>query len=109
MAQMGGKRPGAGRKPGKVGAAKQQLMQMAKEHAQAALETLVDVAKNGDTASSRVSAANAILDRAYGRPPQSVEHTGEGGGAIQAKVSLDISKISTNAMKEILDASANEG
>ena len=30
--------------------------------------TFVDVAKNGRTDAARVSAANALLDRAYGKP-----------------------------------------
>ena len=30
---------------------------------------LVDITKNGRTDSARVSAANAILDRGYGKPP----------------------------------------
>ena len=33
-----------------------------------ALQTLVDIARNGRTDAARVSAANAILDRAYGKP-----------------------------------------
>ena len=33
-----------------------------------ALQTLVDVARNGRTDAARVSAANALLDRAYGKP-----------------------------------------
>ena len=32
------------------------------------LLTLVDVARNGRTDAARVSAANALLDRAYGKP-----------------------------------------
>ena len=32
------------------------------------LETLVDVAKNGRSDVARVSAANALLDRGYGKP-----------------------------------------
>lgn len=36
-----------------------------------ALLTLVDVCRRGDTDQARVAAANAILDRAYGKPIQS--------------------------------------
>lgn len=73
MAQHGGARPGAGRKPGKVGKAKRELSEMAKDHAAAALKVLVEIAKNDqEPASARVSAANALLDRGYGRPAQSV-------------------------------------
>ena len=74
----GGTRPGAGRKKGKVGQEKSELAEMAKEHAEAALLTLVEVASGECAASARVTAAIAILDRAYGRPPQALEHSGNG-------------------------------
>ena len=77
----GGARPGAGRKPGKVGAAKRALADMAKDHAQDALRTLVNIAKDKEAPhAARVSAANAILDRGYGKPPQALEHSGPDGG-----------------------------
>jgi len=62
----GGSRPGAGRKKGKVSEAKRELAEMAKEHAEDALLTLVEISK-GNTA--------AILDRAYGKPTQALEHS----------------------------------
>lgn len=69
----GGKRPGAGRKPGKVGKAKKELQDMAKDHAKEALETLRKIMTNDqEPAAARVSAANAILDRGYGKPPQAI-------------------------------------
>ena len=71
----GGARPGAGRKKGKVGQAKRELAEMAKEHAEAAMLTLVEVASGECAASARVSAAIAILDRAYGKLPQALEHS----------------------------------
>ena len=71
----GGARPGAGRKPGKVGKAKRELAEMAKEHAEAALLTLAEIATGDGAASARVSAATAILDRAYGKAPQALEHS----------------------------------
>ena len=91
MAQRGGKRPGAGRKPGRVSAAKRSLADMAKTHAAAALKALVDIAKDGESEGARVSAATAILDRAYGKPTQSLQHTGAGGGPIQT---VDLTNVS---------------
>lgn len=76
---VGGARPGAGRKPGKVSKAKRDLAELAKGHAEAALRALVDIAKNGESESARVSAANAILDRSYGRPFQAQNPAGEAG------------------------------
>ncbi len=71
----GGSRPGAGRKKGKVSETKRALAEMAKEHAEVALLTLVEIATGDGAASARVSAAVAILDRAYGKPPQALEHS----------------------------------
>jgi hypothetical protein len=41
---------------------------LAKDHAKAALEALVAIARNGVSEAARVSVAWAILDRAYGKP-----------------------------------------
>lgn len=71
----GGTRPGAGRKKGEVGKARRGLGEMAKEHAEAALLALVEIAQGNGAASARVYAATAILDRAYGRSRQALEHS----------------------------------
>ncbi len=77
MAPRGGARPGAGRKKGQVSEATRSLAEMAKGHAEAALKILVEIAKNAEANdAARVSAANAILDRGYGKPRQSLEVDG---------------------------------
>lgn len=59
------------------------LSDVAKEHTQAAIQTLVDIAGDEEQpAAARVSAAGAILDRGWGRAAQSVELTGANGGPI---------------------------
>lgn len=74
MAGHGGKREGAGRKPGAISEAKKEIASEAKEHAADALRTLVDVMKDdGAPHSARISAANAILDRGYGKPGQAID------------------------------------
>lgn len=75
----GGKRPGSGRKKGVVSQAKRDLAEMAKKHAEQALAVLVGIAVNGESDAARVSAANAILDRAYGKPPQALDHSSGDG------------------------------
>ena len=84
----GGKRDGAGRKPGSLNRAtierERTLMEAAKGYTDEALATLAAIMR--DTAQpgpARVSAANAILDRGYGKPRQAVEHTGADGGPIE--------------------------
>jgi len=68
----GGYREGAGRPRGSSNKCSiqqsQRLSELARAHTDEALLTLVDVARNGRTDAARVSAANALLDRAYGKP-----------------------------------------
>jgi hypothetical protein len=83
----GGKRPGAGRKPGSKDRAtieqRATLEELAREHTDVALQVLVQVAQASESDAARVSAANAILDRGYGKPKQSTEITGKDGGPIE--------------------------
>lgn len=83
----GGKRPGAGRKAGvrdkATLAQKGTLEELARTHTITALNTLVKVAKSSESDAARVTAANSILDRAYGKPSQRLEHTGKNGGPME--------------------------
>lgn len=97
MAQRGGKRAGAGRKPGQVSKAKRALSEMAKDHAEDALLTLAEIMKNNsEAASARVSAANAILDRAYGKPV-TISLDGEGDDAPSLNININVAE----AVKDI--------
>ena len=54
-----------------------EVRELARAHTGKAVETLVSIMTNPKSApAARVSAANALLDRGYGKPPQHV--TGEG-------------------------------
>jgi len=68
----GGYREGAGRPLGSSNKCtteqSQRLSELAKTYTEEALLTLADVARNGRTDAARVSAANSLLDRAYGKP-----------------------------------------
>jgi len=105
MGQVGGKRPGAGRKPGAVSKAKRELAEMAKEHAEQALAVLAEIMAKGESDAARVSAANSILDRGFGRPFQSLHHSGPAGGPI---ATIDAGRISTEALREIMGAVSDE-
>jgi hypothetical protein len=64
----GGARPGAGRKRGQVSQAKIDIMSAAREFALDALMVLKTVAQDpAAPAAARVSAANSILDRGFGK------------------------------------------
>jgi Family of unknown function (DUF5681) len=55
-----------------------EVKELARAHTGQAIKTLVSIMSNPKAApAARVSAANAILDRGYGKPPQYI--TGEGG------------------------------
>ena len=77
MSSHGGFREGAGRPSGSTNKSSpeqsQRLSELAKTYTDEALQTLVDVARNGRTDAARVSAANALLDRAYGKPAMKQE------------------------------------
>lgn len=71
----GGNRPGAGRPAGSpnadTAAARSALAVSIDEHIGTAIEALAHIAAHGTSEAARVSAACAILDRAYGKPMQS--------------------------------------
>lgn len=74
----GGKRNNAGRKQGSINKVKLELREAAREHSQAALETLVGIMNDHEAPhAARISAANSLLDRGHGKPTQSldVDHT----------------------------------
>ena len=60
--------PGKSGNPGGRPKAAHSIQELARKHAPEAIQTLADIAKKGTGA--RVSAAIALLDRAYGKPPQ---------------------------------------
>lgn len=78
----GGARPGAGRKKGEPNKATGSLRDLAREYTPQALEALAKVMLKGESESARVSAASALLDRAYGKP-STVLAGDEDGGAIK--------------------------
>jgi Family of unknown function (DUF5681) len=55
-----------------------EVKELAREYTAEAIQTLVSIMTNPkSTPAARVSAANALLDRGYGKPPQHI--TGESG------------------------------
>jgi hypothetical protein len=64
------------------------IRELAQQHGMEALETLVQVMRTGRR-SEQVVAANAILDRAYGKPTQSVEMSGDRSTLVDLLVSLN--------------------
>jgi hypothetical protein len=75
----GGKREGAGRPKGSVNETTKTIREKAREHTDTALAVLVQIAQASESDAARVSAANALLDRGWGKPSQPVDGDGEGG------------------------------
>lgn len=74
--------PGTGRKPGSKNVvpkqAKVMLAEAAREHTDAMLQALVDIATSNQASSaSRVSAAVAVLEFGHGKARQSIEMAGD--------------------------------
>ena len=62
-----------------------EVKELARAHTAEAIQTLVSIMTNPQSApAARVSAANALLDRGYGKPPQHI--TGEGGPVYVARL-----------------------
>jgi hypothetical protein len=56
-----------------------EIRSLARAHTRTAINVLVGIMRNKDsTAAARVTAANAILDRGWGRAPQSLENGDNG-------------------------------
>jgi len=81
------KRSGRGSKPGERRGGRQKgtpnkatasLRDVARQYTEQAIETLVNIALSGESEAARVSAANAILDRGYGKPSQVVQGDEDG-------------------------------
>ena len=62
-----------------------EVKELARAHTGEAVKTLVSIMTNPKSApAARVSAANSLLDRGYGKPPQHI--TGEGGPSYVVRV-----------------------
>ena len=82
-----GSKPGehrGGRVKGTPNKATAEVKEVARQYTSDALKTLADImGGEQQPAAARVSAANALLDRAYGKPPQSLEHSTPDGQPIR--------------------------
>lgn len=48
-----------------------------------ALSVILDIMESGQLERARLAAAQYVLDRAWGKPKESVEHTGANGGPME--------------------------
>jgi hypothetical protein len=96
--KRGGKRPGAGRKAGTPNKATRELKEIAREHTEAAIKTLVAVMEDTEAPpAARVAAADKLLDRGHGRPAVHLE-----------PVEVNITPIPWEELREIRKKSMEE-
>jgi hypothetical protein len=60
------------------------LRSLARAHTELGIQTLAGIARNSTSDAARVSAAQALLDRGWGKAPQ--QHTGEDGKEIRVTI-----------------------
>ena len=59
------------------------------QHGPDAIAELARLSTAASTDSAKLTAIGMLLDRAYGKPKQTLEHTGEDGGPIQVTIAGD--------------------
>ena len=64
-----------------------EVQELAREQTPAAIQSLADIMTNSSSEAARVSAASELLNRAWGKAPQTI--TGEGGeGPVKAEIKV---------------------
>ena len=60
-----------------------EIRSLARSYTEMAIQSLAGIAQNGESESAKVAAANALLDRGWGKPSQPIDGDGEGGPVLQ--------------------------
>lgn len=102
--KTGGRKKGV---PNKATASLKDAAQVYTEQALATLASIMLSASEGGAA--RVAAANALLDRGYGKPKQSVEASGPDGGAIETKATIDPASLSADQLRALASIAVRPG
>lgn len=78
--------PGQSPNPGGRKREVAEVRELARSHTKAAIETLAAIMENGDKDAARVAAAEALLNRGWGRAEQAVQVSGQDGGPLTVVV-----------------------
>ncbi len=85
----GGKREGAGRKPGSRNKITADIKLVAQSFGEEAIKHLVEIARDGEAApAARVAAVKEILDRGFGKSKQEMEVSGPDGEGLFSGISV---------------------
>jgi hypothetical protein len=68
----GGRRTGAGRKPGVPNKATAEIKEIARKHGADAIKRLAHLMTKAESEQAQVAACKELLDRAYGKPAQAI-------------------------------------
>lgn len=67
----------------------EELKALAREHTEAAVNTLVSIMEDTEAPhAARVTAATSILDRGHGKPKQQIEHSGDAENPVAVAISV---------------------
>lgn len=90
-----------------------EVKDLARGHTVLAIRTLAEIAKGARSAVARIMAAEALLNRAWGKPTLAVELTGKDGGPIRTEDARpDLSRLTDDqveALESLLSAAADVG
>jgi hypothetical protein len=78
-----------GRPKGSVNKATADIRELACQYAPAALQELARLSVNAESEAAKVAAIREILDRAYGKSLQALEHSGPDRGPIKTREGSD--------------------
>ncbi|MET5577938.1 hypothetical protein, partial [Klebsiella aerogenes] len=91
--KTGGRQKGT---PNKVTA---DVKAIAQAYGEEAVKALVKILRDGEApAAAKVSAAKEIMDRAYGKATQPMEHSGSGGGPIEHNHNVAVDEKALNSI-----------
>lgn len=65
-----------------------EVIHLARSHTVTAINALAEIAGNGDSEAARISASEALLNRAWGKPKDTVELTGSEGAPLGLVVKI---------------------
>jgi hypothetical protein len=78
------------------------LETMCRERTPEALATVLTIMGAGENERNRLSAAQFVIERGWGKAVQSLEHSGKDGGPIQSKVDATLNLTPAEVYKQLL-------
>jgi hypothetical protein len=86
------------------------IAEVARDHSDKAIQTLAEIAEDAQQpAAARVSAANSILDRAWGKSKQPIVGGDEGDSPIQTRSTLDVAGLTDEQLRALASIRIQEG